>query len=463
VTASADVVRFRAILSDRLGLSLAGTSADDLTALLAERVAAVGRSPAAYLDELAAGPLHDEPAVLAPRLTVPETYLFRHMEQLRAVAEVVVPQRVRARGSAGELRVLSAGCATGDEAYTLAMVVRDALPGPAWTVSVDGVDLNPGVLRLARRGRFSTWSLRATPEAVRRRWFHPDGDGMVVCDEIRRMVRFLVGNLVENDPRWSSPGGYDVVFCRNVLMYLTPRHAADAVARLVTALAPGGFLFLGHAETAYGRAANLDLRHSHETFYFQRTADLADSAEPAPAAPQAVPVSPDRRRPQRPRRSATDVALDLLRQERLVEALAMVTSEPGPEARLLRAALLTDLGRLEEAEAECHRMLDANGLDAGAHYLLAVCREGAGDLGAATSLARTAAHLDPGFAMPRLRLGLLARRRGDLVTAGHEFAAALTLLASETDRRLSLFGGGFSRSALTAMCRTGLPAGAGAA
>ncbi len=464
MTTSVDLARFRTILTGWLGLSLAGTPAADLAHLLADRVAATGGSPAAYLDALATHRRGDERAVLAGRLTVPETYLYRHVEQFHAVAEVAVPGRVRARGAAGHLNVLSAACATGDEAYTLAMVVREALPGPAWTVQVTGVDVNPAVLRHAERGRYSAWSLRATPEPVLRRWFRPDGDDLVPTDEIRRTVRFVDGNLLDGDPRWWSPDAYDIVFCRNALMYLTPGHAAAVVGRLVGALAPDGYLFLGHAETAYGRTAGIDLRHSHGTFYFQRTATAGTGAADRPPAQPAAPVrvSPERRAAVTPAESPTEAALHLLRQERFVDALALVAAQPGPEALLLRAVLLTDLDRLGEAEAECRRMLDANGLDAGAHYLLAVCREGAGDLAAAEAHARTAAYVDPGFAMPRLRLGLLARRRGDHVTARHELAAALTLLAGERERRLLLFGGGFTRSALTALCRTALPAGAGA-
>jgi chemotaxis protein methyltransferase CheR len=479
-----DVDRFRSILTGWLGLTLDGTATDTLAGLLAERVAAAGRPPAAYLDRLAAERPPAELEVLAERLTIAETYFLRHEEQFRALADVVVPARVQAREPDRTLRVLSMGCATGEEPYTVAIVVRDALLrqglGPGWSVSVVGVDVNPAVLRRAQRGRFGRWSLRATPDAVLRRWFRPDGDRMVLDGEIRRTVRFVAGNLADEDARWWSPGTYDVVFCRNVIMYLTPEHAAAAVARLVASLAPGGFLFLGHAETAHGRTAGIDLRHSHDTFYFQRGGHAPAVAEPArpPGAPPAarragLASRPPVRRPIRspamaaqPARPArpggpggpTQRALDLLRLERFEDAFAEVAAEAGPEAVLLRAVLLTDLGRLAEAEAECHRLIDADGLDAGAHYLLAVCREGAGDLPTALSHAGTAAYLDPGFAMPRLRLGLFAQRRGDLVAARHEFTAALTLLAGESDRRVLLFGGGFTRSALTTLCRAGLAA-----
>jgi chemotaxis protein methyltransferase CheR len=457
---NADVDRFRHTITRWTGLTLDATPPGVLENLLAERVAASGGSSTAYLDRLAADRCRTELATLAPRLTVPETYFFRNSEQFRALVDVAVPALAPSRADR-PLRLLSAGCATGEEAYTLAIVVREALPGRP--VSVTGVDVNPTVLARARRARYPEWSMRATPAATRGRWFRPEGDGVVVDPEIRDLVRFVPGNLADDDPGWWTPGGYDVIFCRNVIMYHTREHIAAAVTRLVAALAPDGFLFLGHAETGYGRVAGLDLRHSHETFYFQR-ADPVESREPPPVVvtPNRPPVGgPSRRRARPAARAGGDAvarARDLLRQERFDDGLALIVGEPGPDAHLLRAVLLTDLGRLDEAETECRRLLDADGLHAGAHYLLAVTREGAGDQDSAGYHARTAAYLDPGFAMPRLRLGLLARSRGDTSVARRELAAALTLLAGETPDRLLLFGGGFTRTALADLCRTELRA-----
>jgi chemotaxis protein methyltransferase CheR len=447
-----DLDRFRQIVTRHTGLTLDGIPPGDLADLLEERSTASNETEGVYLDRLAASGCRSDLENLAPRLTVPETYFFRNSEQFRALADVALPAIARQRR---QLRLLSAGCATGEEAYTLAIVVREALPG--WPVAVTGVDVNPSVLARARRARYPEWSMRATPEVMRRRWFRSVREGIVVDPEICDAVRFVRGNLADDDNAWWIPGGYDVIFCRNVIMYHTPAHIAAAVNRLIAALAPGGFLFLGHAETSYGRTDGLELRHSHETFYFHRT----DEPVPAPAPAPRV-LSEVVRRPARPPVRVTGdpvtKAMDLLRQERFDDALAAVATEPGPVASLLRAVLLTDLGRLDEAEAQCHRLLDVDGLHAGAHYLLAVTREGAGDASTASAHARTAAYLDPGFAMPRLRLGLLARSRADTATARDEFAAALTLLAGETAERLLLFGGGFTRAALADLCRTELRA-----
>jgi chemotaxis protein methyltransferase CheR len=125
---------------------------------------------------------------------------------------------------------------------------------------------------------------------------------------------------------------------------------------------------------------------------------------------------------------------------------------------LLRAVLLTHGGRLALAEETCRRLLALDELNAGAHYLLALCREGAGDRRAAAEHDQVAAYLDPAFAMPRLHLALLARRHGDRETARRELAQAALLLEREDASRLLLFGGGFGREALVALCRAELAA-----
>ena len=160
------------------------------------------------------------------------------------------------------------------------------------------------------------------------------------------------------------------------------------------------------------------------------------------------------------------MAIQLLREERFAEALDLVGRLPAVSARdpavlLLRAVLLTHSGRLADAERAGNEILTVDELNAGAHHLLALCREGAGDRQGAVDHDQIAVHLDPAFAMPRLHLGLMARRAGDGETARRELGQALLLLAREDTSRLLLFGGGFGRDALLALCRAELVASGG--
>jgi chemotaxis protein methyltransferase CheR len=501
-----DVERFRDVVTRRLGLQFEGMRLGQLGDTLRRRVNARGQSCAEYLQQLESAPANDEWHVLVQELTIAETYFFRNINQFRAVSEVALPERMLARSALHRLRILSAGCASGDEAYSLAILVRETVPSPAWSVSILAVDLNPAVLEKARRGQFSAWALRETPEHVQARWFRAEGGKFALDDSVRAAVEFDERNLAHEDSTLWQPETFDLIFCRNVLMYLTPETARAVVHRMARALAPGGYLFLGHAETLRGLSLDFHLRHTHDTFYYQRK----DAFEPAPpvvtrkstrpqsaAASQAAVVvdtldtgtwvdtirrasdriqvlaeahqpvsvaSPSVTAPIRDRRRLDlDRPLELLQHERFAEALDLVDALPlgaahDPEVLLLQAVLCAHSGRLDVAEETCRRLLAADELEAGAHYVLALCREGVGDVATAATHDRIATYLDPSFAMPRLHLGLIARRAGDAPAARRELQQALMLLRHEDASHVLFFGGGFGREALIALCRAELRA-----
>lgn len=484
-----DVQRFRAIVTRTLGLNVDEKRAETLAEILERRVASRASPADAYLRDLAAGgAAHPEWRALAPELTIGETYFFRHMDQLRAFAEVALPARVRARRSERALRVLSAGCSSGEEPYSLAILVREAALGPGWSVSIRALDLNPAALQRAVRGRYLQWALRETPEATRRRWFSGDGREAVLDPEIRAAVRFEEHNLASDDSALGPAGSYDVIFCRNVLMYFAPERARAVVARFAAALAPGGYLFLGHAENLRGLSEDFDLRSARGTFFYQRRGGPSAVSEP-PAPPpdrpsatappldlethwfDAIREASERIRALSDAPSASGAATDeravvdlrpalaLLERERYAEALATLPGHSSGAAHdadtmLLRAALLVHGGRASEAEVIAREILARDGRNAGARYVLALGREGAGDPAGAAAQHREAAALDPTFAMPRLHLGLMARRAGDRGAALRDLEEALKLLRGEDPFRLLLFGGGFEREGLVALCRS---------
>jgi chemotaxis protein methyltransferase CheR len=421
---------------------------------------------------------------------VPETYFFRNHEQFRVLTEVIIPERQRTPAVPKNLRFLSAGCASGEEPYSIAITAREVMTDPSWTVTIRAVDINPAVLARARRARYSAWALRETPADIQRKWFRADKRDMLLDDSVRGAVRFDERNLTLDDPDLWRPSAYDAVFCRNVLMYLSPEHAGAVVARITQSLAPGGYLFLGHAETLRGLSEDFHLRHTHGTFYYERKDAIGRSAVPSlailpPLPPVTTPLpsfndawvetiraaservealipTPAATRPvvQLSAASSLDLALDLLRQERFADALAHVRQLPtdarDPDALLLEAMLLAHSGSLAAAETTCQALLASDELNAGAHYVFALCREGVGDRDGAIEHDRVAVYLDPAFAMPRLHLGLLARRIGDRDTARRELGQAMVLLRQEDASRLLLFGGGFNRSALIALCSSAL-------
>jgi chemotaxis protein methyltransferase CheR len=485
-----DLERFRTVIASRLGLHFDDGKLDELGAVLRRRLKARGQSSTeAYLAGLAAGARErEELRTLCSQLTVPETYFFRAAEHFRAFTDVAVPELQRVRNGRRPLRILSAGCASGEEAYSAAMVLRERFPGlPASDISVLGIDFNPVILAAARKAHYTAWSLRETTPDLRDKYFLVEEKQFVPVSGIRSMVVFEERNLCMDDGVPWTPEPFDVIFCRNVIMYLVPDAARKAVALLTRVLAPGGFLFLSHVETLRGISRDFPLRHTDDAFFYQKREDDAERAEPTEIVESSPAVeitgdswvdavhcasehirSPSRDRAAQPAsQSARPTSegtnprlfmqlswtLELLRQEGFREALETVRGLPADSAadrdvQLLRAVLLTNCGEVPEAEAICRQLLAEDNLNAGARYLAALCREHLGDPAGAMEQDRAAIYLDPTFAMPHLHLGLLTKRSGNLPTARREMEQAAALLPREDGSRILLLGGGFSRKAL---------------
>ncbi len=491
--------RLELVMGEQLGFAFGHERREQLAVSAAARATELGLAGIdAYLERLQAPESRrDEVARLAETVTVTETFFFRNPDQLAALVEAVLPERARRGGQ--RLRILCAGCASGEEPYSLAIALREGVPDlDAWNVQILAIDVNRAMLAKAKRASYSPWSLRATPERLKQRYFKGSGTELELEPEVKKLVTFRAHNLAEHDPIFYRALACDVILCRNVIMYFTPAATSRVVTRLTQALLPGGFLFLGHAETLRGLSHDYHLCHTHETFYYQRK---------EPGVPQSVRFAPSRPLPEPDElpaavadttswfeaiqrathrvtelttsaarragassaegRAATPSAvelgpvLELMRHERFAEARALLDALP-PEsgkhsdALLFSAVLLTNDGRLADAERACERLLEVDELHAGAHYLKALCREHAGDASGALEHDEVAVHLDPTFAMPHLHAGLMARRAGNALVARRELGQAQALLEREETARLVLFGGGFSREALTALCRTEL-------
>jgi chemotaxis protein methyltransferase CheR len=489
-----DLERFRAAIVQQIGLQFDDAKLGFLSEVLQRRLDRHSCSGACYVRKLEDKPSRGELSALSQELTVGETYFFRHNDQFRALAEVALPGRMRARDTSRTLRLLSAGCASGEEAYSLAIVAQETITDPSWKVLIRAIDLNPAVLEKAARGRYSAWALRETPPDVQRKWFRSESRDLVLEETVRGFVQFGEGNLASDDSEIWQPAAYDVIFCRNVLMYFAPEQMCATIARIAATLAPGGYLFLGHAETLRGISDEFHLCHTHGTFYYQRKehvrtaprqTDRIATTNGSAATPAALPAialttawvdairqaservaalvsaANTNRSPVRLPPTGWDLApaFELLRHERFIEALDYVRSGPREsendlDVLLVKAVLLAQGGQLVAAEDACRRLLLINELNAGAHYVLALCREHAGERERALEHDRLAAHLDPTFAMPRLHCGLLARHAGDRDGARRELAQALLLLKQEDVSRLLLFGGGFTRDALIALCQS---------
>jgi len=468
--------RLRDVVAAVLGLQLDSLGDRVVGEALASRARGLGKSIDSYLAALEAGPSPAEMAALAQELTVGETYFFRNLEQFDVLRDWIATRRA---AGTGVIRVLSAGCASGEEPYSIAMLLREAVPEGDRTWTIRAVDANPAAIEKARRARYTSWALREMPAAPLRRWLRLEGVESALDDAIRDSVTFEQRNLCADDADLWAPAAYDVIFCRNVLIHLT-RPAAEALAtRLARSLAPGGALFLGHAETMRGLAEGFVTREAHGTFWYEhaapapareagedtaRAATTVVAADPgwAMPAPAGSPIAANAQRDAEPAPSdALAAAFELLRQERFDDALAIVRGLPKaaadtPRALLVQAVLLAHRGDYAGASRIGMRLLAIDESDADAYHMIALCREGQADRRGAMYCEWRAVALDPGFALARMHLGLLARRVGDRNEMRRQYARAEALLAGEADSRIALFGGGFGRHALLAMCRAEL-------
>jgi chemotaxis protein methyltransferase CheR len=255
----ADFERFRRLVRDLTGIALGPGKRTMLEARLRRRLRALGLgSFAEYYQLLRQGAASDEWDRFVSAVTTNRTEFFREPHHFAFLHERWAPalRTQAARGGPRTLRVWSAGCSTGEEAYSLAMTLRSAL-GPEWDLRVLGSDIDTEVLARAAAGRYPAEELSRAPAAMARRWFvRTATPGWVeVRSDLRSCVDFRRINLV--DATWPVAGPFQIIFCRNVLIYFDRETQRQIVERFCRVLAPNGLLVLGHAEGLCGLVAGL--------------------------------------------------------------------------------------------------------------------------------------------------------------------------------------------------------------
>ena len=220
-------------------------------------------------------------------LTTNETYFFREERQLRAFQNEVLPLiEVQARPRR-RLAIWSAGCSTGEEVYTIAILVSQSLlfprrtaPGqpPAWEISIYGSDISRRCVAAARRGVYGESSFRATSPEARRAFFHQRPDGWHVAEPIRQLCHFGQLNMLDED-RSRILGRADAIFCRNVLIYFDARARKTAIEVLYDRLNPGGVLLLGHSESLLNVSTAFELLHLKDDLVYRKPLSARDETK----------------------------------------------------------------------------------------------------------------------------------------------------------------------------------------
>ena len=254
-----DLALFRDFLINHSGLHFDRRNALLLERGLQRRMRAL-RSPGYrdYLGYLEANQeSRQELKKLLGLLTIGETYFFRYLAHFELLREVIIPELMTRNRKTRSLRIWSAGCSTGEEPYSLAMLLHAQFPQLRdWRIEILGTDINKRSLAAARAGLYGVRTLRATESAYRDAYFRAEGDLFRIVPEIREMVHFGYLNLRTGlYPGRAAARPLDLIFCRNVMIYFQPETTQEIIKKMAGVLRPGGYLLLGHAETL------LNLRH----------------------------------------------------------------------------------------------------------------------------------------------------------------------------------------------------------
>jgi len=216
------------------------------------------------------GNRENELAAVIDVLTVNETYFFREKNQLLSFSEEILPELRERNRFSRKLRIWSAGCSTGEEPYTIGMLVLDSNLFNGWDIEIIGSDINRRVLQAARRGIYRNNSFRCIDDYYVEKYFEPLGDGSFrITDRVKRLLNFGYLNLL--DPvKMRFIGKTDVVFCRNALIYFDMQSRKKVVDGFYNVLAEGGYLLLGHAESLINMSTAFTLKHLRRDLVYQK-------------------------------------------------------------------------------------------------------------------------------------------------------------------------------------------------
>ncbi len=365
-----------------------------------------------YTALIADGPIWD---TVIRCLTIGETYFFRNGAQFRALREHILPELLTRRAGVRSLRFWSAGCASGEEPYSLAMVLADILPASTgWQVSVLATDLNQDFLERARQALYGQWSFRETTEEQRERFFSPEGGRWRVRPEIRRTVMFNRLNLAAEEYPALTNGtmAMDVIFCRNVLIYFDEATIRAVAKRFYATLAPGGWLVIGHAEPNARIFYDFETVNAPGTVLYRKPADaplftvpssLPFAAHFPPVALLPLPASP--------------------RPPALLPAPPPATPDP-----LVAARVAANAGDWQRTAELANQALIIDPMRAAAHFIRGQVYEHVGQTDEAIAAYRRSLYLDSAFVMGNLAMADMWRRGGQTIEARRGYRSALRLI-----------------------------------
>lgn len=420
-----------ASIADRIGLHFPPARWADLQRSIRAAAAELGfaQKEDEALRWLSGNPPLSRPQIeiLSAHLTVGETYFFRELRHFELLTEHILPEALRSRPDR-RLRIWSAACCTGEEPYSLAIWLDRMAPAlKDWQISILASDINPRFLQRAQSGIFSRWSFRDAPPWLLPTYFQARPDGLFeILPRLREHVRFVPLNLIDDayPALLGDVHDFDVIFCRNVLMYFTPGHARRTIQKLHRAQRDGGWLLVGASEWLHLSSGPYALVHLPDGILCQKQPAAPSPAirpEPPPTiasanAPRPISFPPA---PDAPRATSP-------------EPPARKTAPPveSPAEKLGRQArTLANQGKLQAALACCDQWIQQERLIPAGHYLRGLILQELGLTDAARDSFRRALYVDPQFVAAHMALGHLERDRHNDPLAHKHLHNAMELLA----------------------------------
>ena len=397
---------------------------------------------------------------LVGHLTIGETFFFRDKFIFQALKERILPAWLGSHEVIKkEIAFWSAACCTGEEPYSIAMLINQIPAFRGWKVKIIGTDINTRFLQKARKGVYTRWSFRDTPDAILKGYFKKRGkDNFEISPAIRKMVSFSRHNLVERgyppdfDGHLDEQGKADVIFCRNVLMYLSPDMREKVIRRLTGYLNEGGWFIVSPSETSFVQTPGLNpVRFSGAILHRKGSLSTPLPARPVvpvyqrktlgPKPTPSLLTLPKRKKRKEPKRDLFQEALTLYekcRYEEAAEKLDRLLSDGKmgdnvplvPEQMALLAKAYANMGKLDEARKWCEQAVQTEKLHPDYRYLLATIYQEQGLVEEPIESLRHAIYLDPELVMAYYLLGHLTKQQGKLGETKKYFRNTLGLLSS---------------------------------
>lgn len=383
--------RIAALFAARTGIVSPPNRAESIEASIvrAQRAAQIA-SPWEYFDRLA------ESAVLLDglisELAIGETYFFRDNEQLQTLRSDVFPALCERLGAGQRLQIWSAGCSTGEEPYSLAMLLDQ--DGRLAQAEILATDLNPLALEKARAGTYREWSMREISEPLRQHYFEEHGGRFSVAQHIRAAVRFELHNLMSAERPAAAYEPFDLIVCRNVVIYFELKRVKELAERFYQALAPGGWLLMGAADAPLWDFAPFTVVRLAGSVLYCKGAPPQLPPPAPPLVPLLLEEPPELRIPveaveavetvdaaQAALRSVQSIATQHGAAAGVLACAAAAQQRPfDVDLQIFSALLLLDLGRLHEASNAARRAIYLDRSSPLAHFVLGTIAQRKEDL-----------------------------------------------------------------------------------